>query len=77
MEAEAPHQHRSAIAVVAGIVDVLQIQAGENPAPHVSVVVGLCNIFSPIIERAIAQKEASTAQRQVVLVVGRDAVRNE
>jgi len=76
MEAEAPHQHRSAIAVVAGIVYVLQIQAGENPAPHVSVVIGLCNIFSPIIERAIAQKEAST-QRQVVLVVGRDAVRNE
>jgi hypothetical protein len=54
MEAEAPHQHRSAIAVVAGIVDVLQIEAGENPAPHVSVVVGLCNISPPMIERPIA-----------------------
>src|SRR2546422_3862810 len=49
-----PHQHRSTIAVVAGIVDVLQIEGGENPAPHVSVVVGLCNILPPIIERAIA-----------------------
>jgi hypothetical protein len=47
-------QHRAAVTIVAGMVDVLDIQAGENSAPQVRVVITLDNIFSAVIQCAVA-----------------------
>jgi hypothetical protein len=58
MEAEAGRQYRATIPVVARIIDVLQVEAGEDSPPHVCVVVTLNDIFPAVIERPVAQQEA-------------------
>src|SRR5690349_20037613 len=71
------HDYRSAVAVVARIVDVLHAKRRINPAPHVQRVIGLDNILAPVLETAVAQKKTLATEREVFLVVPRDAVRNE
>ncbi len=77
MEAETGSQHGPAVAIVAGIVDMLNIDARENSAPYMGVVVALDDIFAAVIQGAVAQQKSQTSQREIVLVVGGDAIRNK
>src|SRR5438128_1490111 len=61
MEAKAGNPDRTAIAVVSGIVDMLQIRGSVNSSPDMSVVVGLYDILATIGEIAIAKKKAQPA----------------
>ena len=45
METDTGNQHWAAVAIVAGMVDVLQVEAGEDSAPHVRVVVSSQRYF--------------------------------
>jgi hypothetical protein len=74
VEAEGGDEDRAAVAVVAGIVDVLQAGSNVDAAPKVGSVVGLHNIFAAVVESAIAQEEAETAVGEVGLVVLLDCV---
>ena len=77
VEAESWDQHRAAVAIVAGIVNVLQVWAREDSPPHVRVVVGLENGFPAVIQGSVAEQEALPSQFQIMLVVGRDSVRHK
>src|SRR3989442_9732780 len=69
MEAHRGHQHRAAVAIVAGIVDVLQDQRSEEATPEVDRVISLDDEFPPVIQPAVAQQEAAPAKRKVAAVV--------
>src|ERR1700751_5042031 len=49
VRAEGRDYYRSAIAVVAGIVDVLQTRVGADPAPDMHGIVGLNNVLGAVI----------------------------
>ncbi len=51
------HNHRSAVAVVTRIVDVLHPSRRVEPAPEMQRVVGFFDGFASIIETAIANKK--------------------
>ena len=44
-----------AVAIVAGVVDVLDVQADEDPTPHVRIVITLDNILPAIIQSTITK----------------------
>ncbi len=67
--AERRHEHRAAVAVVAGVDDVLQAGREINAAPHVHGVVRLHDIFAAVIESAVAEQEAEAAIGEVGLVI--------
>src|ERR1035438_9823818 len=69
MKPQARHQHRSPVAVVTGIVYVLQVESGVDAPPDVHVVISLENVLAPVIESAITQQKAQSAQPQIILVV--------
>jgi hypothetical protein len=48
------HKHRAAIAVVAGIDNILCAWANVNPAPHVCRVIRLQNLFSSVVQFSVA-----------------------
>ena len=77
MEAEAGRQHWTAVAVVAGIVDVLNVEASEDSAPYMRVVVTLDDIFPAVVQRAVAEQKAQASEGQIFLMIGGNAVRNE
>src|ERR1700722_16621432 len=77
MQAYGRNKHRSTIAVVTGIVDVLQANRGVKALPKMQSVIGFLNGFPPVIKTAIAQQKAISAQRQKFLVISRNAVRNK
>src|ERR1700683_3528166 len=74
MEAEPWNPHRAAVAVVTRVIDVLQIGSEEKAAPQVGGIVALDDFLSAVVQAAIAQQKAQTAERQVVLVIGRNSV---
>jgi len=74
MEAHRGHQHRAAVAIVAGIVDVLQDQRSEEATPEVDRVISLDDEFPPVIQPAVAQQEAAPAKRKVAAVVARNGI---
>jgi len=53
-------QHRTAVLVVAGVVDVLQVERVVEAAPGVDVVVAFEDIFASVVQLTIAQEEAET-----------------
>ena len=64
-----PHrldQNRPAILVVAGMVDVLEVERIEEAAPGVQVVVALQNIFAGVVELAVAEQESEAAELEIV-----------
>src|SRR5215468_782854 len=67
-------EYRSAVAVVSGVVDVLHIKCGKQPAPHMGVVVVLDNGLAPVIERAISEQKTAPTECQITLMVGLDGV---
>ena len=52
---QARHQHGSAIAVISGMVDVLQIEGAEEAAPYVEVVIRFDDVLPPVVQSTIAQ----------------------
>jgi hypothetical protein len=64
----------AAVAVVAGVVDVLHIERVEHAAPGVVVVVAFDDVFAAVVEVAVAEQEAEAAEFQILLVVGLDGV---
>ncbi len=77
MEAERGDEDGAAVAVVAGIVDVLQAGGEVNAAPDVGCIVGFDDIFAAIVEAAIAEQEAESAIGEVILVVLLDSIGDE
>ncbi len=58
VEAEPGRQHGASVAIIAGMVDVLNFDAAENAAPKMRVVVALDDIFTAVVERAVAQQKS-------------------
>jgi hypothetical protein len=77
VKAETRNKDRASVAVVAGVIDVLEIEPGVETAPEVGVVIGFEDSFAPVVQVAVAEKELESAMLQVELVVGGDSVRNE
>lgn len=77
MKSEAGCQHGAAVAVVARVVNVLQVHSGENTPPQVRVVVGFDNIFPAVVQRTIPDQEAEPAKSKIFLMVGGNAIGQE
>jgi len=75
VQAQRGHYYRSAVPVVAGIVDVLHSGRHVDSAPNVRRVVGLDGVLPPVIQLAITQEETKPAVRQIDLVIFLDPVR--
>ena len=58
-------EHGAAVAVVAGVVDVLQAGGEVDAAPDVDGVIGLQDIFAAVVQGAVAEKEPKTAIGEV------------
>jgi hypothetical protein len=58
MQTKAGNDDRAADAIVAGVIDVLQIEGSENAAPNVGRVVTLLNRLAPVTERSISQQKS-------------------
>src|SRR5579859_3027464 len=59
------------------MVDVLKAEGGIGAAPDVQGVIGFENIFTAVVEAAVAQKKADATEGQVLLMVARDAIGDE
>jgi len=59
----------AAVAVVAGIVDVLDIEGEEETLPGVPGVVALDNVLASIVQAAIAEQKTEAAVLQIILVI--------
>ena len=77
VSAEGGDDYRAAVAVVAGVVDVLQAGGEVDAAPDVDGVVGLENIFAAVVEMAVAEKESDAAVGEIVLVILLDGIADE
>src|SRR6476660_2312631 len=77
VESQRRHNHRAAIAVVAGVVDILETRGRINAAPNVQGVVHLYDIFAAIVETAITQQKSRAAEREIFLMIPRNAVGNK
>jgi len=69
-----PNPRGTAVTVITGVINVLHIDGVEHAAPGMPVVVALDNIFAAIVQIAIAEQKAESAQLQIFLVVGFDGV---
>ena len=77
MQSEAGDKHRAAIAVVAGILDMLQVRGCVNSAPDMRGVVGLDNIFATVIQTAVSEKKAQASVGEIKLMIFADGVRDD
>src|SRR5579871_771478 len=74
MGTERRYNHRSAVAVVSGIIDVLHTGRHINSAPDVCRVVGLHDGLAAIVQAAIAEQKTQSAGRQIILVIFFDGI---
>jgi hypothetical protein len=72
--AQGGNDSRAAVAVVAGIDDILHSGSEIDSAPDVRRVIRFDDILPPVVQTSIAQQEAHPAMRQVNLVILRDRV---
>jgi hypothetical protein len=70
MQAQAGNDDRTADAIVARVVDVLQVEGGIHSAPIVSRVVALLDGFAALGERAIAQKKPVASEGGIAKLYG-------
>src|ERR1700674_5455638 len=77
MQSQCRHDHRSPVPIVSGIVDVLQAERRINSPPNMERVIRLDDVLAPVIKAAIAEKKTGATEREVFLMIARDAVRNE
>src|SRR5277367_4896128 len=74
MQAQSRDEHRPAVAVVAGIIDMLQTERGINSAPGVQRVKRFDNVFPAVIQTAVSQKEAIATESEILLMDAGDSV---
>src|SRR5579862_6633872 len=77
VEAGAGGEHWAAIFVVARIVDVLQIQGGEETAPEVRGIESFDDFLGAVSEIAITEEKSEAAEREIFLVGFDDSVGDE
>src|SRR5216683_667247 len=75
MQAQRRHDYRSAVPVISGIVNVLQAKRRINTPPDMKRVITFDDVLAPVVQASFAQQKAQAAQREVLLMVPRDAVR--
>jgi hypothetical protein len=54
MEAQCGHEHRSSVAVIAGIVDMLKPEGWINAAPDMKRVIRFDDVFAAVVEPAVS-----------------------
>jgi hypothetical protein len=74
MQAETWNDGRAARAVIARVVDVLQVEGSEQSAPEMRRVVALHDEFAAIGERAIPQEKTAAAEREIETVIAGNSV---
>ena len=77
MGAEGGDDDGAAVAVVAGIVDVLHAGREIDSAPDVHGVVRLEDVFAAVVEVAVAEEESEASGGEIVLVILLDGVADE
>src|SRR5882757_5736528 len=77
MKAQRRYNHRPAVPVISGVIDVLHAKRREYSPPKMERVISLDNIFAAVIEAAIAEQKAMTTEREVSLMIARDGIRNK
>src|SRR6267154_6759337 len=77
MKAQRRYNHRPAIAVISRVIDVLHSKRWEYSPPKMERVISLDNTLTAVIETAIAEQKATTTEREVSLMIARDAIRNK
>ena len=63
METQAGDNHRAAVAVIARVVDVLQVHRGKQAAPEMRGVVGLDSVYSAPLRSCCAKMKAAGRMR--------------
>src|ERR1700688_1636983 len=74
MQTERGHYDGTAVTIVAGVGDILKAERRVDAAPSVQSVIGFKNILAPIVEAAIPEKKAETAESEVLLVISGNSV---
>src|SRR5580693_1192808 len=69
VKAEGRRKHGAAVAVVAGVDDVLRVESGEDATPHVKRVVSFDDVLAPIVQPAVAEQEADASEGQILLML--------
>src|SRR5208337_483988 len=69
VKAKTAHQHRSPVAVIGWIVNVLQVGAYEKSVPDMRIVVALKDVLPAIVQPTVAEDKPHSPQLQVTLVV--------
>src|SRR6267154_1681743 len=77
MKAQRRYNHRPAIAVISRVIDVLHSKRWGYSPPKMERVISLDNTLTAVIETAIAEQKAMTTEREVSLMIARDAIRNK
>src|SRR5271155_3408013 len=77
MRAKTRHHHRPAVAVVAGIVDVLHPWSHIDSTPNVYRVIGFDDVLPAVAQPSVAQKKTKPAVGQIFLVILLDAIGNK
>ena len=77
MQPRSRHPDWATDLVVAGIIDVLNIEGEEDASPDVCGVVAFPDGFPPVSQPSVSQKEPEPTQGQIFLVVAGDSVANE
>src|SRR5580704_2287875 len=77
VEANARNQDGTTSFVVSGIVDVLYLEGGEEPAPEMCGVKRFDDFFGAVGETTISEQKSQAAEREILLMRRNDAVRDE
>jgi hypothetical protein len=74
VQPEAGNQHRTAIAVIGGILDVLHIGRHKYPSPEMRRVISFEDILPAVPQRTVANDEAHPSRRKIILVGVRNCI---
>src|SRR5215469_6902201 len=77
MQAKSRHRNWTAHLVIAGVIDVLEVEAEVRSTPNVCVVKGLFDRLASIGQTAITQQEPKTTMSKVRLVRCRNPICDE
>lgn len=77
MGAKGWNDHRSAVAVISGIVDMLSAGREVNPAPDVCCVIRFEDVLSPVPQASITEQETFSAVGQIDLMVFLNSIGHE
>jgi len=77
MEPQSQHTHGAAVAVIAGIVDVLIVDREIQASPGMNSVEGFLNSLAAVVQSAVAQQKSQASVCEVGLMVGANSIRKE